>query len=273
MRVSGRTRVLAVVGDPVAHSLSPVMHNAAIRALGLDAVYVALKVTPGGLRDALSMGRDVGLAGNATVPHKEALAALVDRRTATCERAGACNTFWTEDGRLIGDNTDVAGVLGALEALDVSEQATWLVLGTGGAARAVAIAAADRGARLLVRSRSPDRGARFATWARTLGPDVRCDGAGHEPQVVINASPLGLGAEDPLPIEPDDVPTCRVALDLVYAAGGTRWCRAMARAGARTADGRVMLVEQGLHAFERFFPGQRAPREVMLGAVDRALRD
>ena len=273
MRISGRTRVLAVVGDPVAHSLSPAMHNAAIRTLGLDAVYVPLHVSRAAFTGAVSAFRDFTLAGNVTVPHKEALAALVDRRTPMCERAGACNTFWVEEGSLIGDNTDVAGVLGGLNALDAADLQRWLVLGAGGAARAVAVAAAERGAQLVVRARSPDRVARFVTWAQTFTSAVRAAEPHDEPQVVINATPLGLHPDDPLPVEPAEVPACRVALDLVYAPGGTRWSRAMTRAGARAADGRLMLVEQGLPAFERFFPGERAPREVMWGAVVGALRD
>jgi len=249
------------------------MHNAAIHALGLDAVYVPLRTAPRALPGVVSTFREVQIAGNATVPHKEALASLVDRRTPTCERAGACNTFWTEDGTLVGDNTDVPGLLAALEALEARDLGTWLVLGTGGAARAVAVAAAEAGADLLVRSRSSGAAARFVEWARALGPNARTAGLGDEPDVVINATPLGLAHDDPLPIDPGDVLGCRAALDLVYAAGGTPWSRAMTRAGIRAADGRTMLVEQGLRAFECFFPGQRAPREVMRGAVERALRD
>jgi shikimate dehydrogenase len=224
------------------------------------------------MANAAALFRDAGLAGNVTLPHKESLAALVDDRTETCQRVGACNTFWTANGVLVGDNTDVEGVLGALDALDAPEDGTWLVLGTGGAARAVAVAAATRGALLFVHSRTHDRAAEFASWAGSLGMEARPVEPRDEPDIVVNATPLGLREDDPLPVEPDAVASCRVALDLVYRPGGTPWANAMRRAHISAADGRVMLVEQGIRAFERFFPGQQAPREVMRGAVERALR-
>ena len=98
MEISAKTRVLAVIGDPVAHSLSPVIHNAACRALGIDAVYVALRVSADSLSDVLAMQAATGGAGNVTVPHKEAVERSVMRKTDVCARVGACNTFWTEDG-------------------------------------------------------------------------------------------------------------------------------------------------------------------------------
>ena len=158
MEISASTRLLVVIGDPVAHSLSPSMHNAACRALGLDAVYVALHVPPASLTTVLEMQRAIGGAGNVTVPHKEAVEGSVARKTDVCARVGACNTFWTEDGALVGDNTDVAGVRATLEQLGVgSGEKRWLVVGTGGSARAVAVTAADAGATLWVRSRNAER--------------------------------------------------------------------------------------------------------------------
>src|SRR6267154_4257670 len=139
VEVSASTRLLAVIGDPVAHSLSPSMQNAAIRVLGLDAVYVALRTSAPELTTVLAALAAVGGAGNVTVPHKEAAERCVARKTDVCARVGACNTFWTEDGVLVGDNTDVAGVHAALAALGAAG-GRWLVIGTGGSARAVAIA-------------------------------------------------------------------------------------------------------------------------------------
>src|SRR6267378_6711184 len=112
VEISAKTRLMVVIGDPVTHSLSPAMHNAAFRALGIDAVYVAVRVTPAALPAFLAAQRSTGGAGNVTVPHKEAVEGSVSRKTDVCARVGACNTFWTEDGggTLVGDNTDVFGI-------------------------------------------------------------------------------------------------------------------------------------------------------------------
>jgi shikimate dehydrogenase len=254
------------------------MHNAACRALGLDAAYVALRVPAAALSTVLQGLAASGAAGNVTVPHKEAVERSVARKTDVCARAGACNTFWTEEGGvLVGDNTDVAGVRAALAALGGEGGAAgrWLVIGTGGSARAVAVAAADAGAALWVRSRHPDRAHAFVVWAKQLG--VRAEAA-HGPievDAAINATPLGLGERDPLPIDPKDLRGVRMALDLVYARGGTRWVRALRERGkgVTACDGREVLVRQGAAAFNRFFPGIAAPVDVMRAAVERALRD
>ncbi len=272
MEIGASTRALTIIGDPVAHSLSPAMHNAACRALGLDAVYLALRVPAAAVSTLLQTLAATGGAGNVTVPHKEAVERSVARKTDVCIRAGACNTFWTEDGVLVGDNTDVAGVRAALAALG-ADGGRWLVIGTGGSARAVAVAAADAGAALWVRSRHPDRARAFAAWAKQLG--VRAEAA-HGPVEVdaaINATPLGLAEGDSLPIDARDLRGARMALDLVYARGGTHWVRTLAAKGVTARDGREVLVAQGAAAFARFFPGMTAPVEVMRAAVERALRD
>jgi shikimate dehydrogenase len=273
MQIAASTRLLAVLGDPVGHSLSPVLQNAAIGALGLDAVYVALRVEPARLTTALETMLAIRGAGNVTVPHKEAVERSLTRKTDVCGRTGACNTFWVEDGSLVGDNTDVAGVRAGLAGLGADLASRWLVIGTGGTARAVAVAAADAGAVLLVRSRDPARAAAFTAWARTVGVTARVATARDRADVVVNATPVGLRRTDPLPLEPADAAGAQAALDMVYGAGETRWARAMRDAGCRSADGRVPLVTQGAAAFERFFPGAGpAPIEVMRAAVERALR-
>jgi len=266
-------RFLAVLGDPVAHSLSPAMQMAAIRALGLDAVYVALRVPAAVLPGALATLAAAGGAGNVTVPHKEAVEGLVARKTDLCARTGACNTFWTEAGVLVGDNTDVAGIQAALRTLGAAGAGRWLVLGTGGAARAAAVAAAEAGATVVVRSRAPERATRFVAWAHSRGVRAHTgDGAAAlAADVAINATPLGLNENDPPPLDGGAVAGLRVALDLVYAPGETRWVRALRQAGVTAQDGREMLVHQGAAAFRRFFPGEIPPVEVMRAAVGRLL--
>ena len=166
--IDGATRVFAILGDPVAHSLSPAMQNAAFRVLGLRAVYVPLRCTAADLPALLRALTGAGGGGNVTVPHKEAAARALDRRQPMVDRLDACNTFWGEGEAVVGDNTDVPGVLAALDELD-PPPGPWLVLGTGGAARAVVGAACDRGVGVAVASRSADRRRRFEDWATGLG--------------------------------------------------------------------------------------------------------
>jgi len=263
--ISGGTRVFALLGRPVAHSLSPRMHNAAFAAMGLDAVYVALDCGAESVASLIHALAGNGGGGNVTVPHKAAAACAVTRMHGV--PAEACNTFWGEDDTVLGANTDVDGVLGALEALG-AEGKSWLIVGTGGSAIAAAAAAARSGASVAVQSRSEHRAAQFLDRARALGAPSA------EPAtcaIVINATPLGLEARDPLPLSPDRAPAARYALDLVYARGETPWVRAMRAAGSVASDGREVLVHQGAGAFERWFPGRAAPLEVMQAAVHAGL--
>jgi shikimate dehydrogenase len=247
------------------------MYNPAIAALGLDAVYAPVAVTPQALPHVLRGFEAAAVSGNITVPHKVAATSLLIRLTPLAKELQAVNTFWPEDdgGRLVGDNTDVAGVLDALEALEA--EGPWLVAGTGGSARAVVAAARTMAATVLVTSRSPSRAKTFVAWARTLGADAHIDD-GQPVGTAINATPLGIKRNDSFPILLDRLDGCRAALDLVYASGETAWCRTCRAQGLRAADGRRMLVAQGAHAFERFFPEQKAPREIMAAAVERELR-
>lgn len=266
--IDGATRVFALLGDPVAHSLSPAMQNAAFRALGLRAVYVPFRCASGDLGPLLGALARAGGGGNVTVPHKELAAAAVGRRSELAEAVGACNCFWSDDGVVAGDNTDVPGLLDALDPLE-PPAGGWLIAGTGGGARAAAVAAGRRGVPIAVCSRSDERRAGFEAWARSRGVGMAEPA---ECRVVINATPLGLAQADPLPVLREQAPAADVALDMVYAPGETRWVRALRAAGLRTADGRGMLVGQGARALECWFPGMDAPVEIMRAAVDAALR-
>ncbi len=268
-QITGNSRLLVILGDPVRHSVSPAMHNAAIRVLGLDAVYVALQVDSVALAHVIRGLEAAGVAGNITVPHKVAAAQLLIRLTGVAKTIGAVNTFWAEGGRLVGDNTDVPGLLDVLGRLGAGD--VWLTAGTGGSARAIAGAAKQRDALLLVRSRDPARAAAFAAWAREIGVHALPDD-GRRADVAINATPLGLKPAESLPIPDERLDGAPAALDLVYAPGETPWVRRCRALGLRAADGRGLVVAQGAHAFERFFPEQRAPREVMAAAVEAALR-
>ena len=266
--ITGSTQVFAILGNPVAHSLSPAMQNAAFRALGIQAAYVPLACTADDVPPLIQALARCGGGGNVTVPYKEAAARAVDICRELVEVVGACNTFWAENGGIVGDNTDVHGVLQALQQLNAPD-APWLIAGTGGSARAAVVAARERGVDVAVTSRNDGRRREFESWISsrgvTLAPTSEC-------RVLINSTPLGLKAGDPLPIALDIAPRAEVALDMVYGAGETPWIRAMRPRVRRAADGRAMLVAQGVAAFERWFPGKRAPVEVMRAAVNAELR-
>lgn len=266
--IDGGTRVFALLGDPVAHSLSPAMQNAAFRALGLRAVYVALRCTSPDVAPLIQALARAGGGGNVTIPHKEAAATAVDRQLDDAVEVGACNVFWSEDGAIVGGNTDVEGLLRAMEPLE-PPPGPWLILGTGGGARAAAVAAGRCGAEVAIASRSADRAGAFERWCADRGracvPPAEC-------RVAVNATPLGLRADDPLPLDPAEARNIEVAFDMVYRTGETPWVRAMRAGGRRAADGRGMLVAQGAGALQRWFPGVAAPTEIMRAAVDAALR-
>jgi shikimate dehydrogenase len=266
--IGGKSRVFAILGDPVAHSLSPAMQNAAFRALGLDAVYVALRASAEDLPGLLRSLARAGGGGNVTVPHKEVAATRVTRPTPRVAALGACNTYWGNGGEVHGDNTDVDGVLTALEELE-APATCWLIAGTGGGARAAVAAAVARKACVAIRSRDAGRRQEFETWARAHGAKVVAQA---DCEVLINSTPLGLKPGDHLPLALDVAPRAQVAFDMVYARGETAWVRQMRQEGLRAADGRVMLVAQGASAFRRWFPDEDPPTEVMRAAVNEALR-
>ncbi len=265
--ISGHTRVFALLGASLGHSLSPAMQNAAIRALGLDAVYVPLACHEAEVPALMTALARAGGGGNVTVPFKETAAGAVGQASERLHICGACNTFWGAGGAVAGENTDVDGILYSLDRLE-APCSRWLVLGTGGSARAVATAARERGAGLAVRSRSPHRRLEFEKWL--VAREIRLAIA-EECEVLINATPVGMNPGDALPLALDETPAAAAALDLVYRRQETPWVHAMRRRGMRACDGRDVLVVQGAVAFERWF-GERAPLEVMRAAVAAGLR-
>ena len=255
MRARALPRRLVLLGHPVAHSLSPTFQNAALAAAGLPLRYEALDVPPADLDRVLEELRKEGAAGNVTVPHKRAVALACAHVTPVADRAGAVNTFWVEDGQLMGDNTDVAGFAAAVDALlGTADGAPWprriAVLGAGGAARAVLVAAEARGVeRVDVHARHPDRAkallASFPSARLGEGPIAA------DVELVVNATPVGM-QDDAHPLRPDAIPPHAAVLDLVYRPGETPWVLACRLAGHRAADGLTMLLAQGALAFERF---------------------
>jgi len=276
--VTAHTRLIALLGDPVSHSLSPLIQNAAMRAARLNGVYVALRASAEDLPGLLRGLAHAGGAGNVTVPHKAAAARAVDRLTDAAEATGACNCFWLADGQVWGDNTDVEGVTAAIRALlgRSGAGARVLVAGAGGGARAVVHALVRQGAaEVVVVNRTYERAQELAGRLGTAHTPVRVvtefESAGGESfDLVVNATSLGLRDDDPLPIDPGRLPPIDAALDLVYARGGeTRWVRAMRQRRVAAADGAEMLLMQGAAAFRRWW-GVDPPVQVMRDALAAA---
>ncbi|MDT8435364.1 MAG: shikimate dehydrogenase [Gemmatimonadota bacterium] len=279
------TRVFALLGDPVAHSLSPVMQGAAFRALGLDVEYRALRVPadrPGRVAPIMRTLAGAGGGGNVTVPHKQVAARALDAPDADVTATGACNTFWRDaEARLAGANTDVGGILRSLEELGTLRLggAEVLVLGAGGAGRAAVVACARGGARRIeIRNRSRARaellaselGARLgATGAKPEVVVGTWDGAGGDFDLAIQATSLGLRPGDPLPPGLERA-TVRHALDLVYRPpDGTAWVRHARRRGVPVLDGLRPLLHQGALGLRHWTGAEPGPE--VLAAMERAL--
>lgn len=256
---------LVLLGHPVDQSLSPRFQNAAIRAAGLAIEYEAIDVPPRGLAAMARLLAEVGGAGNVTVPHKEAFAECCSTLSPVARRTGAVNTFWTEDGALVGDNTDVGGFDAAVRATVGLPPAPFIVavLGAGGAASAV-LAAVERWecATARVCARTNARAERLvARYSRIATVEWSVQGAVAGAGLVVNATPLGA-LNDELPADPLWLDRGAVVFDLAYRRGETPWVHACRAHGLRASDGLPMLIEQGALAFERWF-GRIPDRSVM----------
>lgn len=272
--VKATTRVYGVIGYPVAHSLSPRMHNAALRAAAADAVYVAFPVEPGLLPKALEGLAASGVAGvNVTVPHKEEAARLCTAWTPEARRAGAVNTIRFGPGSVHGHNTDGLGFVRAAEVLIGAVTGKQvLVLGAGGAGRGIAAALSSAGAGVTIANRTGEKAAALARELNLRDEAV----VAWEPQLlvaaaarsalVVNASSAGMGHKGGIPLDFHQVARHATALpavtDLVYHPLRTSFLENAAAAGCRTQDGLVMLAAQGELSFE-FWHGRPAPQGVM----------
>jgi shikimate dehydrogenase len=271
---TGSTTVVGVIGDPVRHSLSPAIHNAAFAALGLDWVYVAFPVPRGRGAAAVAAARDLGLAGlNVTMPHKEDVAAACDDLTPDAAALRSVNTVVSRPGgRMLGDSTDGPGFLAALaeEGIAVGGRRT-LVLGAGGAARAVVLALGRAGASVVVAARRLEAAAAAALLAPSGRPVAleAVDGEVGGADLVVNATPLGMAGEGP-PLDAARLRPGQVVVDLVYHPVETPLLAAARATGARTSNGLGMLVHQAARAFS-LWTGAEAPLATMRQAAEAAI--
>jgi shikimate dehydrogenase len=267
--ISARTALCGIVLHPAGHTRSPAMHNAAFRALGIDAVYLAFDVTPEGLPAALAGARALGVRQLAvSIPHKTAVLEHVDQVDERAARIGAVNTVTRDGDRLIGSNTDWTGALRALEREIDPKGVRAVVLGAGGAARAVVYGLLQRGARVTVLNRSESRAHELADALGAHGSGGLADLAKTPCDVLINTTSVGLAADES-PVPGEAIPASSVVMDCVYDPTQTRLLRDAAERGARTIGGKWMLVHQAAEQLQ-LWTGSEAPLEVMAEAFDRA---
>jgi shikimate dehydrogenase len=268
---SGTTALAAVIGSPVRHSRSPAIHNAAFRALGIDWTYLAFEVADGAAAGAIAAMRSLDIRGlSVTMPHKAAVAGLVDELTDDAAALGAVNCVRWDGDRLVGDNTDCSGFVASLADAGVAvDGRACVVVGAGGAARAVVLALARDGAEsVTVLNRTPARAAEAAALAGRRGRvGEPADLAGAD--LVVNATSVGMGGDGALAFDvdllrPDPAP---VVADLVYQPLVTPLLAAAAARGAVTVDGLGMLVHQAAIA-SRSWTGIEPPVDVMRHAAE-----
>jgi len=278
---------LGVFGDPVEHSLSPQMQNAALKHCKIDMQYARFHISPNELRDAIDLIRKMEFVGvNLTIPHKVAALKLLDTPDENVKRVGAVNVIKVEGGKLRGFNTDGRGFArGVREEFSVDlRDLRVMILGAGGAARAIALQCAKENCeRLVITNRSFEKAQKLADELRdffagpkVLGPVARLQAISLEEaairfqighiDLVVNATPLGLNRGDPSPIPARLLAPHVMVYDTIYSAERTPLVSAAIEAGARAANGLSMLLHQGALAFEIWFQ-REAPIEVMRTAM------
>jgi 3-dehydroquinate dehydratase/shikimate dehydrogenase len=267
-RITRRTRVYGVIGDPIGHSLSPVLHNTAFRARKFDAVFVPFLVR--NLREFLGAMKSLGVAGlSVTIPHKEAILRFLDDCDPLAAQIGAVNTVVVRGGgRLYGYNTDYVGVLRSLERRMRLAGSRVLLFGAGGAARAAAFALAQAGSNVCLCARRPERARALA---RAVGGQVVARaGLAHEFfDGIVNCTPVGMHPRGGSPLSSAEL-NCRIVMDMVYRPRETELLRLARHKGIEVISGVEMFLAQGLAQYE-IWTGERAPESAMRRAVVLAL--
>ena len=266
--VDAATQVYGVAGDPVAHSLSPIMMNAAFRRETVNAVYLALHAKT--LKDLLTCVPEIPIRGlSITMPYKQEIIEVLKNSDALTRQVGACNTVVrSQDGKLYGFNTDVAGIVVPLEQRMTLQGAKILVVGAGGVARAAAFGLKNKGAEVFITNRTPEKGQALARQSKAKYMK-RADVAKASFEVIINATPVGMGANKQSPLEDKELNT-KYLFDLVYTPAETK-LMTMARAkNIQVIPGLEMFVQQGARQFE-IWTGKPAPVADMAFVVSKAL--
>ena len=264
-----RTALYCVLGKPIGHSLSPAMHNRAFANRNLNAVYLAFQVTD--LEAAVDGIRALGIKGaSITLPHKTAVIPLLDKVDPAAAAIGAVNTIVNHDGTLVGKNSDSSGAIDALRKQTSIKGKSVLIIGAGGAARAIGFGIHNQGGRITVTNRSTQAGESLAgDLGGSFVPagELAADGF----DILINTTPAGMHPQtDASPIPLGILRSELTVMDIVYNPLKTRLLEAAARKGCKTVDGLAMFVNQGARQFE-WWTGESAPVEIMRQAVLESL--
>ncbi len=274
-----RTKKYAVIGDPISHSLSPGMHNAAFKALGIDAEYSAIHVKKEGLAKFADFARGELAGFNVTVPHKNAIISHLDGISDMCKITGSVNTITVKNGRLFGDSTDGYGLQMAIKeafGIDVKGN-SFLFLGCGGTVKAVSYHFIKEGAKkLFIANRTLSKADELTKYLiKCTNSDVQCTAINQtntldhfldSASVVIQATSLGLKETDPSPLPKELIRNKTVMFDTIYK--NTEFLKNAAQNGVKSANGSLMLVHQGARSFS-IWTKKDAPIEVMKNAIKR----
>ncbi|NER45149.1 MAG: shikimate dehydrogenase [Symploca sp. SIO1A3] len=284
--ITGTTKLLGVIGDPVEHSLSPVMHNRAIASLGVDYVYLPLPIKPEDLAVAIAGFKAIGLVGfNITIPHKQAIMPLLSEVSDIAQGVGAVNTVYRTDSGWWGTNTDVAGFISPLQALNIDwSQTKVVVLGYGGAARAVVVGCTQLGCtNIHVIGRNPQKLSQFQqSWdSTTLSVSINIHLWQQLPELIsqadllVNTTPVGMYPDiDRSPVEEATIQRLSakaIAYDLIYTPSTTKFLQQAQQQGAVTLNGLEMLVQQGAAAL-KIWLGQTPPVDIMRQSLQEQLQ-
>jgi len=269
MRITGKTRVAALFGFPIEHTLSPVMQNAAFDHLGIDCCYLAFSVPPDSLKQAVESIRALALLGaNLTIPHKQAVIPFLDLLNEEAAAIGAVNTIVNREGRLIGFNTDGKGFMRSLDENLVSPSGKQvLIIGAGGSSRAISYYLSREAGGLCLYNRSSDKAKMLAAYLSSQGGDVTVIDSLRELEgfdIIINATSLGLRTSDPLPCDTTVLTSSQVVCDLIY--HKTPLLSKAEAKGCKIVGGKGMLLWQGALAFE-LWTGRVPPIEIMRSAL------
>jgi shikimate dehydrogenase len=267
--ITGKTKITGIFGYPVEHTLSPAMHNAAFKALGLDYCYVPFQVHPEHLRDAINAIRALNLCGvNVTVPHKEKILPLLDEIHEEASFIGAVNTIVNRQGKLTGYNTDGKGFIKVLAESRISlADKNILIIGAGGASRAISYYLCQESKTVQIYNRTRKRAHKLVKDLGRLCNNVSLrENISHinDFHMIINATPVGLKNEDPSPFDTSLLKKNQIICDLIYKR--TRLLKEASRKGCKVIDGSGMLLWQGMLAFE-LWTGKKPPAEVMRNAL------
>lgn len=284
--ITGKTKLLGVIGDPVEHSLSPVMHNAAITHLGVDYIYVPFPIKQDNLEKAIAGFERIGVVGfNITIPHKQAIIPLLSNISDTAQLVGAVNTVWRTEKGWSGTNTDVEGFLAPLKSLSLtSNQVTPVILGNGGAARAVVVGCYQIGLReICVVGRKKEKLDDFyQSWVNTpiqealkvhLWEDL--PRLISKTQLLVNTTPVGMYPhihQSPIEVTVmEKLQPGAIAYDLIYTPNPTLFLKQAKQQGAIIIDGLEMLVQQGASALSIWLQ-QQVPVDVMRKSLEEYLQ-